>query len=96
MIMNISMFGLQDLVEAFCLVAAYSIAVAKYSRVLAELLEEHQGYMCKVSFVQNTMCQQVVNLVPHSRLNGFYYRNEGVDVLNQTHREVWPTQTQGT
>lgn len=38
----------QGLVEAFCLVAAYSIAVARYSRVLAELLEEHHGYMCKV------------------------------------------------
>lgn len=37
-----------ELVEAFCLVAAYSIAVTTYSRLLAELLHIHNGYLCKV------------------------------------------------
>jgi hypothetical protein len=37
-----------DIVSAFCLVASWSVAVASYSRIVCELLTQHNGYLCKV------------------------------------------------
>eukprot|EP00892_Ulva_mutabilis_P010800 jgi/Ulvmu1/8092/UM004_0331.1 len=38
---------LYTLISAFCLVASWSVTVTTYSRVLLELLEKHEGYLCK-------------------------------------------------
>jgi hypothetical protein len=45
---NLSEQDQVDMVSAFCLVAAWSVAVSAYSANVLELLEQHEGYLCKV------------------------------------------------